>query len=63
MKKLPLQTIEKITDFEAESELSLPSFAIEKDYFVFEVIRIINSLPDSQDFRLVFCGGKCLAKA
>lgn len=63
MKKLPLQTIEKITDFEAESELSLPSFAIEKDYFVFEVIRIINSLPDSQDFRLVFCGGTCLAKA
>ena len=63
MKKLPQQIIEKISDFEIESDISLPGFALEKDYFVLEVIKLIQGLPLSQDFRLVFCGGTCLSKA
>lgn len=63
MKKLPQEIIEKISDFEAESELSLPGFAIEKDYFALDAITLIQALPASPDFRFVFCGGTCLAKA
>ena len=63
MKKLPQQIIEKISDFENESDVALPGFALEKDYFVLEAIKLIQGLPPSQDFRLVFCGGTCLSKA
>ena len=63
MKKLPQQIIEKISDFEIESDVALPGFALEKDYFVLEAIKLIQGLPPSQDFRLVFCGGTCLSKA
>ena len=63
MKNLPQQIIEKISDFEIESDLALPGFALEKDYFVFEAITLIQGLPPSPDFRLVFCGGTCLSKA
>ena len=63
MKKLPNEIIEKISDFEAESDLSLPGFALEKDYFILDVIALIKALPPSPDFRFVFCGGTCLAKA
>ncbi|MDY7576728.1 nucleotidyl transferase AbiEii/AbiGii toxin family protein [Herbaspirillum sp. RTI4] len=63
MKRLPKEIIEKISDFETESELSLPGFALEKDYFVLDAITLIQALPASPDFRFVFCGGTCLAKA
>ena len=63
MKKLPREIVEKISDFEAESELHLPGFALEKDYFVLDAITLIQALPASPDFRFVFCGGTCLAKA
>jgi hypothetical protein len=63
VKKLPNEIVEKISDFEAESDLSLPGFALEKDYFVLDVIALIKALPPSPDFRFVFCGGTCLAKA
>lgn len=63
MKKLSQQIIEKISDFEIESDVSLPGFALEKDYFVLEAITLIQGLPPSPDFRLVFCGGTCLSKA
>jgi hypothetical protein len=63
VKKLPQEIIEKISDFEAESELSLPGFSLEKDYFVLDAITLIQALPASPDFRFVFCGGTCLAKA
>ncbi len=63
MKKLPNEIVEKISDFEAESDLSLPGFALEKDYFLLDVIALIKALPPSPDFRFVFCGGTCLAKA
>ena len=63
MKKLPREVIEKISDFEAESELSLPAYALEKDHFVFDAIALIQCLPKDPDFQFVFCGGTCLAKA
>ena len=63
MKKLPPEIIEKILDFDAESDLSLPAFAIEKDHFVLAAITLIQIFPVSPDFRFVFCGGTCLAKA
>ena len=63
MRKLPATVIEKISDFEAESPLSLRGYAIEKDFFVVETIALIKALPIDPDFRFVFCGGTCLAKA
>jgi len=63
VKKLPPEIIEKILDFDAESDLSLPAFAIEKDHFVLAAITLIQMFPVSPDFRFVFCGGTCLAKA
>lgn len=63
MKKLSPEIIEKILDFDAESDLSLPAFAIEKDHFVLAAITLIQIFPVSPDFRFVFCGGTCLAKA
>jgi predicted nucleotidyltransferase component of viral defense system len=63
LKKLSLDLIEKITDFEAESALSLRGYALEKDYFVTEVLALIRSMPPNPDFRWVFCGGTSLAKA
>jgi hypothetical protein len=50
MKKLSQQIIEKISDFEIESDVSLPGFALEKDYFVLEAITLIQGLPPSPDF-------------
>lgn len=43
-------------------KINLPESAIEKDYYVTQVI---HSLSDTEDdyFRLVFAGGTCLAKA
>jgi len=63
LRKLSPAIIERISDFEAESDLSVQGFALEKDHFVLEAIKLIKSLPTSQDFRFVFCGGTCLAKA
>lgn len=63
MKKLSPDLIEKIADFEAESTLSLRGYALEKDYFVTDVLALIRSMPPNPDFRWVFCGGTSLAKA
>ena len=63
MKKLSPDLIEKIADFEAESALSLRGYALEKDYFVTDVLALIRSMPPNPDFRWVFCGGTSLAKA
>jgi len=51
MKKLSQQIIEKISDFEIESDVSLPGFALEKDYFVLEAITLIQG-PYSSGFTL-----------
>jgi predicted nucleotidyltransferase component of viral defense system len=63
MKKLPLAVVQRITDFESESGLSLPAYALEKDHMVLEVLKLIMSIPADPYFRFVFCGGTCLAKA
>ena len=63
MKKLPLAVVQRITDFESESGLSLPAYALEKDHIVLEVLKLIMSIPADPYFRFVFCGGTCLAKA
>lgn len=42
--------------------LDLPNAVIEKDYFVTQVIHAISDI-ENEYFRLIFCGGTCLAKA
>jgi predicted nucleotidyltransferase component of viral defense system len=52
-----------IQDFVAESELALPEYALEKDFYVYEVIKALLALPPHPCFQLVFCGGTSLSKA
>jgi predicted nucleotidyltransferase component of viral defense system len=42
--------------------LRLDETVIEKDYYVTQVIHSLSNL-ESDIFRLIFCGGTCLAKA
>ncbi|WP_245954010.1 nucleotidyl transferase AbiEii/AbiGii toxin family protein [Legionella donaldsonii] len=42
--------------------LDLPESVIEKDYYVTQVIQSLSTV-ENEYFRLVFCGGTCLAKA
>jgi len=42
--------------------LGLDEAVIEKDYYVTQVIHALSNL-ENETFRLVFCGGTCLAKA
>ncbi len=42
--------------------INLREAVIEKDYYVTQVIHILSNL-ENENFRLVFCGGTCLAKA
>lgn len=63
MRRLPDRDIERIQDFSAEAAISLPSYALEKDYHVLEAMRLIVQVPPNSNFRLVFCGGTCLSKA
>jgi hypothetical protein len=63
LKTISKATATLISDFSAETELSLPAYALEKDHHVLDAIRIVSTMPPSTHFRLVFCGGTCLAKA
>lgn len=63
MKTISKATAALISDFSAETELSLPAYALEKDYHVLDAIGIVSAMPPSAYFRLVFCGGTCLSKA
>lgn len=40
----------------------MPEPVIEKDYYVTQVIHALSNI-ENKYFRLVFCGGTCLAKA
>src|SRR5690348_9106348 len=42
--------------------LGLDEAVIEKDYYVTQVIHALSNL-ENESFRLIFCGGTCLAKA
>jgi predicted nucleotidyltransferase component of viral defense system len=42
--------------------INLNDAVIEKDYYVTQVIHVISDV-ENEYFRLVFCGGTCLAKA
>ncbi len=42
--------------------INLLESAIEKDYYVTQVIHALSNL-ENETFRLIFCGGTCLAKA
>lgn len=63
MKTISKATATLISDFSAETELSLPAYALEKDYHVLDAIKIVSAMPPSAYFSLVFCGGTCLSKA
>lgn len=47
---------------ETGRRLDLDNSVIEKDYYVTQVIQALSSV-ENEYFRLVFCGGTCLAKA
>ena len=42
--------------------LDLDEAVVEKDYYVTQVIHALSAV-ENEYFRLVFCGGTCLAKA
>ena len=63
MKTISKATATQISDFSAETELFLPAYALEKDHHVLDAIKIVSAMQPSVHFRLVFCGGTCLAKA
>ncbi len=63
MKRLAPELIRSIEDFVAESDLPLPAYALEKDFIVFDAIKLMAQMQPSPHFRLVFCGGTCLSKA
>lgn len=42
--------------------LGLDEAVIEKDYYVTQVIEALSTI-ENEYFRLIFCGGTCLAKA
>lgn len=63
MKTISKATATLISDFSVETELSLPAYALEKDYHVLDAIKIVSAMAPNAYFRLVFCGGTCLAKA
>lgn len=42
--------------------INLREAVIEKDYYVTQVIHALSNI-ENDHFRLVFCGGTCLAKA
>ncbi|PJD90489.1 MAG: hypothetical protein CK426_00385 [Legionella sp.] len=52
-----LNKIKETSDF-----LDLDESIIEKDYYVTQLIQVLSSV-ENECFRLVFCGGTCLAKA
>jgi predicted nucleotidyltransferase component of viral defense system len=62
MNKLSEVLAREINDFALEKG-RLPSYVLEKDIFIVNIIEILLSLPVNHDFRLVFCGGTCLSKA
>lgn len=45
-----------------QAHISLRASVIEKDYYVTQVIHVLSNV-ENEYFRLVFCGGTCLAKA
>lgn len=62
-KRLPTDVSKRIEDVVALGQISLPLYALEKDYHVLDAIRLLSAAPPSPYFRLVFCGGTCLSKA
>jgi predicted nucleotidyltransferase component of viral defense system len=63
LKTISSATASSIEDFAAETELSLPAYALEKDCHVLDAIKMVSAMSPSAHFRLVFCGGTCLSKA
>ena len=63
MKELAMDVANRISELESEQAIPIGEYTIEKDYFVTDTINIIQSVPASDFFRIVFCGGTCLAKA
>jgi len=55
MKRLDVEIATKIEEFEAENDVAIGKYTIEKDYFVTDTINIIQSIPASDYFRIVFC--------
>lgn len=45
-----------------QAYITLPGAVIEKDYYVTQVIQTLSNIENDY-FRLIFCGGTCLAKA
>ena len=59
---MPNNTVSKELIFATRQHINLPEAVIEKDYYVTQVIHALSEV-ESDYFRLIFCGGTCLAKA
>lgn len=58
LNKKELQQLISLT----QQHINLAEFAIEKDYYITQIIHALSSTEDDY-FRLIFSGGTCLAKA
>lgn len=59
---MPNNKISEELIFATRQLINLPESVIEKDYYVTQVIHALAGV-ESDYFRLIFCGGTCLAKA
>ncbi len=62
MRTITAREHDLILDLRNEGLTSLPPGLFEKDLLITEVLRTVVAV-DSDDIRLVFCGGTCLSKA
>ncbi|MPQ58233.1 nucleotidyl transferase AbiEii/AbiGii toxin family protein [Duganella sp. FT27W] len=62
MRKIESYQSQKISDLINEKGLAIAEYALEKDFIVTAVLKVISQL-NNDDFSCVFCGGTCLSKA
>ncbi|MGS0743871.1 nucleotidyl transferase AbiEii/AbiGii toxin family protein [Glaciimonas sp. GG7] len=62
MRKIELFQSQQITDLINSQELAIAEYALEKDFFVTKVLKVLAGI-NNENFDLIFCGGTCLSKA
>ena len=62
MRKIDHYQSHQISDLINENGLAIAEYALEKDFIVTQVFKVISQLGNS-NFDCVFCGGTCLSKA
>ena len=62
MRKIDQYQSQQISDLINENGFAIAEYALEKDFIVTEVLKVVSRL-ENDDFDCVFCGGTCLSKA